>query len=243
MRSPAALSASSFALMLALAIPAVAETGIDPEALLDREIAAFAASHDAFDTMRLDLNQSGVDEVLAIETGDCAPDGCAWALFAFDGEQALQIGAGEGSSMRLEPTGEAGGIVYIDGVTWAFDGRILYPFGDVISLVRNRATAADELAQLRALPGLEALEREAVMSWTFSYQREDGIAHAQVHTINSWEYQVGSWGTPYYIMDSDGEVIARGHSTDAPRIFPDTERGGFTIVDVVPIGFSMQTFR
>ena len=231
-------------LALSLAAQATAAAGIaTPEAGFSEKLNDFASRFSAIEVMQLDMNQSGVDEFLALEAGACTEDVCAWALFAFDGEAVREVASGEGMSVHLEPTEPAGGVLYVDGITWAFDGHQVYPFGDEISTAMSRPPTMGEMATLRAIEDYAELTAADVMAWTFAYMHGGDRAYGHVLSVTAWDHQIGTWGSPYVILDGDGNVVTESFSADYPRIFPDLDQGGFIVVDVYPAGFGIEAFR
>lgn len=218
--------------------PASGGTHADPDAAIE----AFSIRHGMTQVERLDMNQSGSEEILLIERDPCGAEACAWSLYS-QGDAVHRLSEGHGREIRLEATEPAGGVLHVDGVTWALMEGRLYPFGDEISMGQERAANSGEILSIQAVPPFSDITRNDVRSWTFRYLRDETQHHAHVHVITAWEHQVGHWGSPYLIFDNDGEIIAQGLSTDGPRIFPDLTHGGFTIVEVVPAGFTMQVFR
>lgn len=190
----------------------------------------------------MDISQSGVDEILIRMSEGCEEASCPWILNAYDGQDWFEVSRGSGVNVALTGTGEAGGVLDVDGVTWALDGHSLYPFGDVIGSRMNRAVGMDDMKVIQSVEGYGDLATNDVLAWSFEYSLEGETRNARVFTISDWDLQVGSWGTPWLVVEQ-GEVIATGHSTDFPRIFPHFERGGYTIVEVHPMGYSLQVVR
>ena len=196
-------------LALSLAAQASAAAGIAAaEAGFSEKLNDFAGRFPAIEVMQLDMNQSGVDEFLALEAGACTEDVCAWALFAFDGEAVREVASGEGMSVHLEPTEPAGGVLYVDGITWAFDGHQVYPFGDEISTAMSRPPTMDEMATIRAIEGYAELTPADVTARTFAYIHEGDRAYGHVLSVTAWDHRIGAWGTPYLILDFHVNVVS-----------------------------------
>lgn len=228
-----ALSVSFTALM---ALPAYADI------VIEDVMAHFAEAPGVQTVEAMDISQSGVAEILVRLSEGCEDGSCPWSLHAFNGEEWFEVSQGTGVNVALTATGDAGGVLDVDGVTWAFDGTTLYPFGDVIGSRMNRAVGQDDLAIIRSVEEYSNLEANDVLAWSFEYSLDGEERYGRVYTITDWELQVGNWGTPWMVVEQ-GEIIATGHSTDFPRIFPDYEQGGYTVVEVHPVGYSIQVVR
>lgn len=236
-RSEAARSATVMA--VAASLLGVTPAAASPMDAFRTAIERFAETHGAVRAEMLDLNRNGLVEVLLVQDDPCGPDGCAWSLLA-QGAGIEEVASGVGLRIDLVSTEPSGGLLEVDGVTWALIEGGLFPFGDAIGLSLNRATASRELRAIQALPGFSDVALEDIRTWSFTYPMSGQIQNAHVHVIMTWDLQVGTWGSPYVVLDNDGGLLLEGVSTDVPRIFPALEGDGFTVVDVVPAGFQIR---
>lgn len=230
---------SAMALVLTASLAGAIPAGASPMDAFRPAIESFAESHGAARAEMLDLNRNGLAEVLLVQEEPCSPDGCAWSLLAQDGD-VREVAAGVGLDIDLVPTEPAGGLLEVDGVTWALIDGGLFPFGDAVGLSLNRATSSRELRAIQVIPGMSDVAIEDIRTWSFTYPVDGETRHAHVHVIMTWDLQVGTWGSPYVILDTDGGVLLEGVSRDVPRIFPAVTGNGFTVVDVVPAGFHIR---
>lgn len=189
-----------------------------------------------------DMDQSGTGEVLLRLSDDCPEDGCPWSLWAEVSGTWSEVATGRNADVGFLPTDPAGALLEADHVTWALQGGRLAPFGDVVSLALPRPPRSADIEAFRSLPGHGDVEREDMTSWSFPVMRSGEQAFIHVSVATSLDHMVGTWGTPYIVLDQEGALLVHGHSSDFPRIFPHHGEDGFTIVDVFPQGHGVIRF-
>lgn len=232
------LTALPAAIAMAMITPPVAAE------LMHDAIEAFSEDYGGGRIDELDMDQSGIAEILLVQDQGCAAEGCAWELLQQRASgDVTSVSSGLAHTARLEATGDAGGVLYTDGITWALMDGFLNPYGDILGLTQQRSTSLAEIEAIQEMNGFSEISSSDVASWSFSYILDEEDVFAHVHVITHFDYQVNQRYAPYMIFDQGGDLLAEGLSEEFPRIFPDVEEGGFTVVDVIPAGFSVQRFE
>lgn len=210
---------------------------------LDGALASFAREHGDGRVEELDMTQNGVSEILLVQDENCSSDGCAWTLMAQADGQVSEISSGLAHSVSLRATAPAGGVLYTDGITWALSETGLYPFGDLLGVLRQRPVSLAELEAIHEIEAYAEVTRDDVETRSFPYLIDGEEVFAHVHVITSRAYAIGEWGHPYLLFGEDGALIQEGISAEYPRIFPDPDAGGFSLIEVLPVGLSIQRFE
>lgn len=210
---------------------------------LDEAAQAFGGQHGETESFMLDLDQSGSPEILLVQVENCLEDGCAWQLLRETHSGLEEVSSGLAWNASMERTFPAGGVLMTDGITWALNDAGLFPFGDILGLTSQRPTRTSELERIQEIAGFETVSASDIDSWSFSYSVDGDAVFAHVHVLTGDEFLIGHWGSPYLIFDHDDNLMQEGVSSEFPRIFPDPDADGFSVVDIVPAGLIIQRFE
>jgi|GEM_PF-2657049 len=163
-----------------------------------------------------DLLDDGVQAGLVM-LDECDDLGCAWQLLTYRGGEYVISGASWGQQVQFA---DAGGITIIlsDGVTWAYDGTWIYPYGGLLDrLVRTRPSE-DEIRDLSDdLPDLIFTVDQTELRIA-----EITAAHPGNEKI-FYDRSLGNFGGPkgypFVITDRDNKIIEQGWSLQLPQMF------------------------
>lgn len=187
-----------------------------------------------------DISSNGIDEAL-VRTNDCEGDLCAWSLVAFADGGWRVVGSSWAGESRFEPSASGGGVVWSDGVTWAWSGGWIYPFDDVVSRSREMMASKEDVA---FVVGNTRWDDASLMDLTVYRLDLLGTGWNQnLFVVGGLAYLAGPSGYPYVISDRNGAILDEGYSVDPPAIYRTPDGAGATVLRRSPSGFEMIEIR
>jgi len=203
-------------LTAALSLPAVAQ---DLEAMGDAlfaEIQRIDAESGVRDIAYADLHGTGVQSAL-VQTDACEEDVCRWDLVAHDGGAYRVSGSSIAEEVRFEPTEGGGQVIWSDGVTWAFNGNWIMPWGSLLDDMPSRdGTEAEHRLVLEHKPFFDGSDMHLTV---YEAALLGNGWNQRAIFIGGLCCMAGPSGYPFMIVDHEGEILVEGTSIDAPQLF------------------------
>lgn len=202
--------------------------GVTRSVAMDPDAAA------AIDVEYHDLNADG--EMDALVRMDQACDGeskapCRWKVF-LGGEGHEALASGSAYLAFIEPTVPEGGVVSLDGVTYAATPNGLVMYGDFFAQLPTSEVTAEDYELVASATSynethLLSLEKRQVDLFG------DGRPETIYSVLGSY-YQVGVWGTPFVIFDAANQLVLSEVTSDNPQLFQSPQMEGVRIVITSP---------
>lgn len=233
-----------------LPAPQAAPASADPQPLtaeminagLRDFVAALGATAPVKTALYADMSGNGEQQALVI-FDNCDDAGCEWQLVAHKRDGGFQaVGASWGQNVTFEATAGNGAVVNADGVTWAYSGHWIYPFGSLLDHVQPQpGTGADAEAIVAATEFKDVTTKDVTTFKINLSESSDGME--KIHLIGGLHNSFGQSGYPFVVADAQGAVVTSGLAIDMPFVFSAGENGGTTIVWNTPSGYQTASFE
>ena len=184
-----------------------------PDAL--RDAVAKISAGEAVTTQYADIDQDGAMEALVVFPGNCLEIGC---LFGIVDETAEGDLAPVAYQYGMEPLLTANGtVISANGVHWTWDGQGLLPWADTYEdLEFYTGSPEEKQAILEVEPWHKGLHNYDIRIANIDMIGDE--APERFMYLDGMRYAVGQ-AQPYFIFDSEGDLMAKGAMIDRPYLF------------------------
>lgn len=165
------------------------------------------------------------DPTALVLTTDCDGEFCRWDFVARMGEHFGTLGSAYAAEVEFIDV-DGGKMIWSDGVTWAYTGGFIYPWGSVADGMRERPGGPDEIDLVAGWNEYIALE-ELTVSVVEIDLLDDGT-NQRILFLGGLGAFAGEKGYPFLIVTSDDTILHAGYSQDRPQFFR-LAGGGVTI--------------